>query len=202
MSLLGALRALRTTTSASSSDDPNVLLAQFKTLMATRIPTPPAAGQRPRVGIASFGAGANHLVVDCLIAHALQLRGAICQLLLCDLPELPGCDERSIEADNNHRCLGECISAKLPFLEVCGLDWVGLSAFFHEPARTLKMAAESVAACADDELTRFEYESWKLGEWLGSSVASFLRSDSHGMDPEVIDARRRYLTSGIVALMG
>ena len=56
------------------------------------------------------------------------------------------------------------------------------------------------AACPDDQLTRFEYEGWKLGEWLGSSVASFLRSDSHGMDPEVIEARRRYLTSGVVVV--
>ena len=95
-----------------------------------------------------------------------------------------------------------CISTKLPFLEASGLDWVRLSGFLEGPAATLKMAAESVAACSDDDLTRFEYEGWKLGEWLGSSVASFLRSDSHGMHPEVIEARRRYLISGIVALIG
>ena len=100
------------------------------------------------------------------------------------------------------RCQGDCISAKLPFLEVCGLDWVRLSGFLEDPGATLKMAADLVAACPDDELTRFEYEGWKLGEWLGSSVASFLRSDSHGMDPEVIEARRRYLISGLVALIG
>ena len=165
--------------------------------------TAPASGQQPvRVGIASFGAGVNHLVVDCLLAHALQRRGAVCQLLLCDLPELPGCDERFVGSANNHRCQGDCISAKLPFLEVCGLDWVRLSGFLDDPRATLKMAADLVAACPDDELTRFEYEGWKLGEWLGSSVASFLRSDSHGMDPEVIAARRRYLISGLVALLG
>ncbi len=171
--------------------------------MATRPLTPPASGRRPvRVGIASFGAGVNHLVVDCLLAHALQRREAVCQLLLCDLPELPGCDERFVDSANNHRCQGDCISAKLPFLEVCGLDWVRLSGFLEDPGATLKMAADLVAACPDDELTCFEYEGWKLGEWLGSSVASFLRSDSHGMDPEVIEARRRYLISGLVALIG
>jgi hypothetical protein len=205
MSLRDALRSFTTRTREADqpSGNPDLLLAQFKALMTTGKLTPPASGQRSlRVGIASFGAGANHLVVDCLLAHALQLRGAACQLLICDLPELPGCDERVIEGENNRRCQGECISAKLPYLKVCGLDWVRLSDFLEDPVATLKMAGESVAGCSDDALTRFEYEGWKLGEWLGSSVASFLRSDSHGMHPEVIDARRRYLTSGIVALIG
>src|SRR6476619_7225731 len=109
MSLRDALRSLLPTT-GQSTDDPPGLLAQFTALMATRAPTPPASGQRPvRVGIASFGAGANHLVVDCLLAHALQRRGAACQLLLCDLPELPGCDERFVASANNYRCQGACI---------------------------------------------------------------------------------------------
>jgi len=203
MSLREALRWLLPPAHAQASDDASGLLAQFRALMATRPPTAATSGQRPvRVGIASFGAGANHLVVDCLLAHALQRRGALCQLLLCDLPELPGCDERFVGYPDNRRCQGDCLSAKLPFLEVCGLDWVRLSGFLEDPGATLKMAANLVAACPDDELTRFEYEGWKLGEWLGSSVASFLRSDSHGMDPEVIEARRRYLTSGLVALIG
>jgi hypothetical protein len=201
MSLREALRSLLPTAHSPASDDAAVLLTQFRALMATRTPTLPATGQRSvRVGIASFGAGVNHLVVDCLLAHALQRRGAVCQMILCDLPDLPGCDERFIGASNNRRCQGDCISAKLPFLEVCGLDWVRLSGFLDDPGATLKMAGDLVAKCPDEELTRFEYEGWKLGQWLGSSVASFLRSDSHGMDPEVVEARRRYLVSGLVAL--
>jgi Capsule polysaccharide biosynthesis protein len=203
MTLRETLRRLLPTAHTQASDDPPDLLAQFRALMATRPPIPPASGQRPvRVGIASFGAGVNHLVVDSLLAHALQRRGAISQLLLCDLPELPGCDERFVDGANNRRCQGDCISAKLPFLEVCGLDWVRLSGFLENPGATLKMAADLVAACPDEKLTSFEYDGCKLGEWLGSSVASFLRSDSHGMDPEVIEARRRYLISGLVASIG
>ncbi len=202
MRLLDTLRGLATRrgSAARACDTPD-LLVRFKALMTTRKPRLSASEKLfPRVGFASFGAGANHLVIDCLLAHALQLRGAACQLLVCDLPELPGCDERLIVSENNHRCAG-CISPKLPFLEASGLDWVRLSGFLDDPAATLTLAAEAVGACTDDELTRFEYEGWKLGEWLGSSVASFLRSDSHGMRPEVIEARRRYLTSGIVALI-
>jgi hypothetical protein len=152
------------------------------------------------VGFAVFGAGSNHLVVDCLLAHALQLRGAACQMLVCDLPDLPGCDERLLEQPDNHRCAG-CVTSKLPFLAVCGLDWTRLSSFLDDPTLTLRRAQDSVAACRDEDLTRFEFEGWKLGQWLGSSVASFLRADSHGMHPEVVQARRRYLTSGIVALL-
>jgi hypothetical protein len=203
MSLRDALRSLLPTARAPVSDDPPGLLAQFTALMATRTSAPSPSGAKPvRIGIASFGAGANHLVVDCLLAHALQRRGANCQLLLCDLPHLPGCDERFVGSADNRRCLGDCISAKLPFLEVCGLDWVRLSGLLEDPGATLKMAADLVAACPDHELTRFAYEGWKVGEWLGSSVASFLRSTSHGMDPEIIEARRRYLVSGLVALIG
>src|SRR3954469_10752975 len=203
MRLRKAVRSFLPVGRTETSEDQPDLLDQFKALMATATPSRSTSGQPSiRVGIASFGAGANHLVIDCLLAHALQRRGALCQLLLCDLPELPGCDERFVDSPNNRRCQGDCLSAKLPFLEVCGLDWVRLSGFLKDPAATLKMAASLVAACPDDELTCFEYEGWKLGEWLGSSVASLLRSDSHGMDPEVIEARRRYLISGLVALIG
>src|SRR4051812_13703866 len=111
-----------------ASDEPSELLAQFRALMATTAVSTRPSGQRPlRVGIASFGAGVNHLVVDCLLAHALQRREAVCELLLCDLPDLPGCDERFVGSENNHHCQGDCIAAKLPCLEVCGLDWVRLS---------------------------------------------------------------------------
>jgi hypothetical protein len=195
---LGALaRRMRFGAGAGDTAD---LLGQFKALMATRKPRAVASGRpSPRIGFASFGAGVNHLVIDCLLAHALQLRGAACQLLVCDLPELPGCDERLFECQNNRRCAG-CISPKQPFLDACGLDWVKVSSFLADPAATLKADGEAVASCSDEHLTRFEHEGWKVGEWLGSSVASFLRSDSHGMHREVIEARRRYLTSGILAL--
>jgi hypothetical protein len=202
MRLIDTLRGLaRRTRSAVRPCDTPDLLTQFKVLMTTRKPcTPASQNPFPRVGFACFGAGPIHLVIDCLLAHALQLRGAACQLLVCDLPELPGCDERILDFENNRRCPG-CMSTKLPFLEAAGLDWARLSSFLEDPAATLRMAVASVEACSDQNLTRFEYEAWKLGEWLGSSVAHFLRSDSHGMHPEVIEARRRFLTSGIVALV-
>ena len=199
MSMLDTLRRLARRVRPPAEGQLPDFLGQFKAFMASR-PAAAPDSTGPRVGLACFGAGANHLVVDCLLAHALQLRGAVCQLLVCDLPDLPGCDERLAETENNHRCAG-CITPKLPFLEAGCLDWVGLSSFLENPRATLKMAADLVAACPDEQLTRFEYQGWKVGEWLGSSVASFLRSDSHGMHPEVLAARRRYLITGIVAVI-
>src|SRR6266404_9304980 len=171
MDILNSLGALaRRTGLAAGACDTADLLAQFKALMATRKPGTVASGNpSARIGFACFGAGVNHLVIDCLLAHALQLRGAACQLLLCDLPELPGCDERLFEFPNNDRCAG-CSSPKLPFLEVCGLDWLKLSGVLGDPAATLKAVGEAVASCSDENLTRFRYEGWKVGEWVGSSV--------------------------------
>jgi hypothetical protein len=85
-----SLRALarRAAFRRTPNHDPD-LLTQFRTLLTTRRPTP-TSSVGPRVGFASFGAGAHHLVVDSLLAHSLQLRGAVCQLLLCDLPSCPG----------------------------------------------------------------------------------------------------------------
>src|SRR4051812_26648196 len=65
MSVRDALQWLVPTTRTAGVNDLGGLLTQFKALMATRRYAPPAHGQRPRVAIASFGAGANHLMVDC-----------------------------------------------------------------------------------------------------------------------------------------
>jgi hypothetical protein len=115
------------------------------------------------------------------------------------MPELPGCDERFIGDAGNDRC-SSCIASKRSILTSSNLDWVAMRPCLEDPDGTLAMARAAVARCSDADLTRFEYDGWNLGEWLGASVASFLRSDSHGMRPEVLDARRRYLVSGIVAL--
>ena len=204
MSLRDALRSLLPTARGQASDDPPGLLAQFSALMATRPPTPSASGQRPvRVGIASFGAGANHLVVDCLLAHALQRRGAVCQLLLCDLPDLPGCDERFVGSANNRRCQGDCISAKLPFLEVCGLDWVRLSGFLDDPERDAENGCRLGGRLSGTMSSRLS--SMKAGGWVsGSDLPSppFFEATATEWIPEVIEARRRYLISGLVALIG
>lgn len=200
MRVRGRIRRALGRDRAPGVEAPPPLIDQFRELTGMRAPGGPPPESAVRVGIASFGAGPGHLVVDTLLAHALELRGAACQLLVCDVPELPGCDERLLESDDNRRC-ATCIDPKRPFLDAAGVDWVALSALLPDGTATLAAVEAAVAACPDDELTRFEFEGWPVGEWLGSSVASFLRSDSHGMRPEVVEARRRYLVSGVVALV-
>ena len=163
------------------------------------LPDPPPADGRTRVAIASFGAGPDHLVIDCLLAHALRQRGAETELLVCDMPELPGCDERLLERPDNRRCIG-CLASKQHVLDAAGVIWRRVSGFLGDPARALAEAEGWVSSLPDAGLVEAEYDGWPVGRWLGSSVASFLRADSHGDSPEVVEARRRYLATGRIAL--
>ena len=67
MTLRSALRRILPVAQDQHFHDAPDLLTQFRALMATSPPTAPTTGtQLLRVGIATFGAGVNHLVVDCL----------------------------------------------------------------------------------------------------------------------------------------
>jgi hypothetical protein len=175
------------------------LYRQFADLVATA--SHPAPAPDPvRVGFAVFGAGVPHLIVDHLLAAALEQRGAVTQFLLCDLPSLPACDERIAQVQPNERC-ASCLAQKRPFLDVSGVDWVPMSRYLGDDAAAAEAEARAVvAALRDDELTGFTADGWPVGAWLGSSVAGYLRADSHGMAPEVVAARRSFLVVGILAL--
>ena len=175
------------------------LYRQFADLVATAPPSVPASDP-VRVGFAVFGAGVPHLIVDHLLASALEQRGAVTQFLLCDLPSLPACDERIAQIQPNERC-ASCLAQKRPFLDVSGVDWVPMSRYLGDDAAAAEAEARAVvAALPDDGLTGFTVDGWPVGAWLGSSVAGYLRADSHGMAPEVVAARRSFLVVGILAL--
>lgn len=176
------------------------VLGRFRDLVATApAPTAPETGDPVRVGFAVFGAGVPHLIVDHLLAAALEQRGAVSQFFVCDLPSLPACDERLAQVRPNDRCR-TCIAQKRPFLEASGVDWVPLSRFLGDAPAAEAEAQATVAALRDDEITGFCVDGWPVGSWLGSSVAGYLRADSHGDAPDVVAARRSFLVSGILAL--
>jgi hypothetical protein len=176
------------------------VLGRFRELLATApAPTAPETGDPVRVGFAVFGAGVPHLIVDHLLAAALEQRGAVSQFFVCDLPSLPACDERLAQVRPNDRCR-TCIAQKRPFLEASGVDWVPLSRFLGDAPAAEAEAQATVAALRDDEITGFCVDGWPVGSWLGSSVAGYLRADSHGDAPDVVAARRSFLVSGILAL--
>jgi hypothetical protein len=158
-----------------------------------------AAGDGPAIGFATFGSGAWHLGIEVLLAHALAARGARPQLLLCDMPELPICDERTAGSRDIERCAG-CVDDKRELLDGSGVPWLGLRSLVAPDA--LARAKATVAALAEEELESYCEGQWPIGQWLHVSASHFLRCDARGAAAEKIDARRRLLATAIVVCNG
>ena len=173
---------------------------EFAALMDTALPAYAIranAGRGPKVAIATFSSGSWHFVLEALLAHALALRGASPELLMCDLPALPVCDERTSLLRDPRRCPG-CVAAKRPLLDACRIPWRGMSAFVDDGA--MERAERVVAALRDEDLEHFSYGPWPIGRWTFVSVCHFLRSDARGSEAETIAVRRLFLASAIVVV--
>jgi len=171
------------------------LVRDFEHLM-DGVPDSLAASARgPRIGIATFGSGGWHFVLEALLAHALAARGARPNLLICDVPDLPVCDERTIHSRSRDRCAG-CIRDKRSLIDASRLPWRGVSSCIspETPAR----ARNVVAALAADALETYVERGWPIGRWLHVSACHYLRCDARGDGPEKIDARRRLLATAII----
>jgi len=158
--------------------------------LAATVPEP-----RPRVGVATFGSGGWHLTIEALLARALVQRGAAVELLVCDMPDLPVCDERTIYSQSRDRCPG-CLADKRPLLDASGLPWRGVSTLVSPIA--LARARAATAGLSGASIEAFESRGWPIGRWLHVSACHFLRCDARGPEPEKLDAHRRLLTSAIV----
>jgi hypothetical protein len=171
---------------------------EFRKLMSTAAPAvrstgAPAAG--PRVAVATFGSGTWHLVLETLLAHALALRGARPELLVCDLPNLPVCDERTVLLRDPRTCHG-CVSEKRALLEACRMPWRGLSTFVDDGS--LDRARRTVAGLSNDAVEGYTEDGWPLGRLTFVSACHYLRSDARGGSPEAIAVRRSFLATAIV----
>lgn len=171
------------------------LESQFASLMRTA--PPPRMQTGPRVGVATFGSGGWHFVLEALLAHALAARGAVPQFLVCDMPDLPICDERTIESRHRERCDG-CIDEKRPLLDLCGLPWHGLSAFVS--AGALARARDISATVRTEQIETYAERGFPIGEWLHVSACHYLRCDARGENDERVDTRRRLLATAIVTV--
>jgi hypothetical protein len=157
----------------------------------------PSGGNGPIVGFATFGNGNWHLAIELLLAHALIQRGAQPRLLLCDMPELPICNERTSYARDIDRCAG-CIDDKRDLLEASGLPWHGLRAFVN--AESLIRARETAASLHSDAIDAYVEGPWPIGQWLHVSASHYLRCDARGASPLKLDAKRRLLVTAIVGV--
>lgn len=158
-------------------------------------PAPPSAA--PRVGFATFGSGCSHLALEALLAHALVQRGARPELLLCDLPELPICDERTAWSRSPDRCAG-CLDDKRALLEACRLPWRGLRAFLDADA--VPRAVDTAAAIPDERIDDYRERGWPIGRWLHVSASHYLRGDARGGGAAAVAVRRRWLATAIVTV--
>jgi hypothetical protein len=166
----------------------------FERVMATGAAR---AGSGPRIGLATFGSGAWHFVLEALLAHALAARGARPEFLVCDLPDLPVCDERTFHSRHQERCDG-CISEKRVLVDACGLPWTGLSQLIDRGTleRARGIAAQLDAAALDS----YVEGGWPIGRWLHVSACHYLRCDARGQSAERVEVRRRMLATAIVAV--
>lgn len=173
------------------------LVRDFDALVRGAAAANPSRSSGPRIGFATFGSGCWHLALDALLAHALAQRGARPELLICDIPDLPMCAERTIHAHQIDRCVG-CVSDKRGLLDACGIPWRGVSALVAPGA--LARATAVVAGLDDDGIEAHVERGWPIGQWLHVSASHFLRCDGRGPEPEKVDARRRLLVNAIVSV--
>ncbi|MBI5571103.1 MAG: hypothetical protein HY914_14255 [Desulfomonile tiedjei] len=155
------------------------------------------SGDNHRVAFVSMGAGLHFLRFEALLGHALRLRGARVDYILCDLPELPMCSRRIIIYPDNHVCR-RCIGESRPVADGLRLRWRGLSRFLDPGVFTKARAV--VAALRDDELDEFVFNGRPLGIWIRTTLCHFLLSDAQDTSGEVVDAKRRLLVSAIIHL--
>lgn len=155
----------------------------------------PVAATRAKVAIATFGSGNWHLVLELLLAHGLALRGAAPELLVCDLPTLPVCDERTC-FDRNPSCCGGCLPQKRPILDRCEVPWRGLSSFVRDGE--VDRARQIVDSLKDDQVAEYVHRSWPLGRWTFVSTCHFLRRDARLPSAGHVAARRLFLSTAIV----
>lgn len=159
----------------------------------------PTAGDGPKIGFATFGSGAWHLGIEILLASALAQRGARPQLLVCDVPELPICDERTVFSRDRARCAG-CIDDKRALLAAAGVPWQGLRGLVAGDA--LARAQATAAALDAHAIESYCAGPWPIGRWLHVSASHFLRCDARGDAADKVQTRRHLLATAIVIVEG
>ena len=135
---------------------------------------------------------------DMTIAHGLRHRGADVRYVMCD-GLFSDCDVywKAWEDRPADACL-QCQAgvARLAADNQTPYEWLGRS--LHP--REAREARRWVSTLAREELFGASYGHWRIGEWVRGSVHShFRRSRLDVTDPEVEQAARSYLYSGLIA---
>jgi hypothetical protein len=147
---------------------------------------------------APYNRWALHGQWEMTILHALKLRGAEVEYVLCD-GLFTECDQ--FWAAHAPRPANACVSCQADVTKLCaelGMDyrWLGryLTTDEHRAARAW------AAAVPHDELLSAVYEGWPIASWTRMSLQShFRRNEPDLADPVVARTVRGYLEAGLIA---
>lgn len=144
-------------------------------------------GHGPRVLFLSLRGWANHLLWETTLAHALQLRGARCDLVACD-HILPVCDSKAVTDISPGLC-DYCgrLARNLP--TVFGLPVHRLSTF--APPEKVTEMQDRAASDATLEIADRTVAGLRIGDAIEASLARFTLTGSVTSDAPIIAAARR-----------
>jgi hypothetical protein len=132
------------------------------------------------------------------ILHALKLRGAEVEYVLCD-GLYTDCDQfwGAISPRPANACT-MCQMQVTKLVAEMGMDFHWLGRYLTtDEGREAKRWAQSLAA---GELATATYGEWRVGEWVRGSVQSHFRSNEPDVaDPAVERVLRSYAYSGLIA---
>jgi len=139
-----------------------------------------------------------HGLWETTILHALKLRDATVRYVLCD-GLYAECDV-FWKATNPRYSLSctKCQATVANLMVRMGMsfEWLGRYLLPEESSEAHRWAN----FLPNEALFGAEYKNWKVGSWIRSSVHSHLRmSELRLEDPQVEEAYRRYLYSGLIA---
>jgi hypothetical protein len=148
---------------------------------------PPRQGDGPRILFFSLRGWADHQLWETTLAHALQLRGARCDLIACD-HILPVCDTKTI-TDMSPALCDYCGRLVRDLPSEFGLSVHRLSTF-APPGKVAEMQNRAVSDTAL-ELSDYTVAGLRLGDAIEASLTRFTLTGSSSSDDLVITAARR-----------
>ena len=150
-------------------------------------------GDGPRILFLSLRGWANHLFWETTLAHALQLRGARCDLVACD-HVLPVCDSKTI-TDTSPALCDYCGRLAWNLPTAFGLPVHRLSTF-APPEAVTEMQNRAASDAAALEIADRVVAGLHIGDAIEASLARFTLTGSvTSDDPIVAAARRGFLAS-------
>jgi hypothetical protein len=147
---------------------------------------------------APYNRWALHGQWEMTILHALRLRGAEVQYVLCD-GLYTDCDQfwEAVTPRPANACLG-CQADVTRLVADMGMDYRWLGRYLTTDEE--REAARWSNLLAAGELLSARYGPWHVGEWVRLSVQSHFRSgDLDLADPRIERGARSYVHSGLIA---